>query len=309
MKTVAEVDGPLNGQELALLEAIARAFGRAGTEGSEAKVGPAASLDPIEPAELAERLIDPQIRWQLTGGLVVMTLADGDVEKSESEIVSRFAAAMGVEDPAVRNLRRVATGWRRLARLDILRRQWAPRKLRALAAEQGPGVYWAAARGVMRNYVDEAVSRRYRALADKPPGTLGRAYADYVERNGFSMPGEKGSPPEVIVFHDMSHILADYDTTPAEEILVAAFSAGYSEAEPFNWLMFVLLQFQLGIQTAPGVEPEYDMLDPGRLLEAISRGAAMNLDLNVGWDYWTVIDENVDTLRARYGIRPEATPR
>ncbi|MEM6994058.1 MAG: hypothetical protein AAF721_26330, partial [Myxococcota bacterium] len=176
---------------------------------------------------------------------------------------------------------------------------------KAMAAEQGPGIYWAAVRGVMRKYVDEEVSARYRALAAKPPGSLGRAYADYVERNGFSMPGEKGSPPEAIVFHDMTHILSDYDTTPREEILVAAFSAGYSETEPFNWLMFVLLQFQLGIQTAPGVEPEYDMLDPDRLLEAIARGAAMNRDLNEGWDYWAVIDEDVDVLRKRYGIRPE----
>lgn len=308
MKTVAEVDAPLNLQELALLEAIARAFGGAGAGGVEELAGPIAELPSIEPAELAERISDPQLRWQLTGGLVVMTLADGDLEQSESTIVSRFAAGLGVEDPAIRNLERVAKGWRQLARFDILRRQWAPRKIKAVAAEKGAGVYWAAIRGLMRNYIDEEVSARYRALADKPAGSLGRAYADYVEHNDFSVPGERGSPPEVIVFHDMTHILSGYDTSPSEEILVAAFSAGYSEAEPFNWLMFVLLQFQLGIQTAPGVEPEFDMLNPARLLEAISRGAAMNLDLNVGWDYWSVIDEDVETLRARYGIQPEKTP-
>lgn len=305
LKTVAEVDAPLNPQELALLSAAANAFGGAEPGAREALLSAIPELPPIDPAELAEHIEDPRLRWQLTGGLVVMTLADGDVETSESDIVTRFAAGLGVNDPAIRNLQRVAKGWRRLARFDILRRQWAPRKIKEMAAENGPGVYWAALRGVMRNYVDEQVSARYRALQSKPPGTLGRAYADYVERNGFSMPGEKGSPPEAIVFHDMTHILANYDTTPEEEILVAAFSAGYSEAEPFNWLMFVLLQFQLGIQTAPGVETEFDMLNPPRLLEAIARGAAMNRDLNVGWDYWTVIDDNVDVLRERYGIRPE----
>ena len=34
------------------------------------------------------------------------------------------------------------------------------------------------------------------------------------------------------------------------------------------------------------------------------RGAAMNVDLNHGWDYWPVMGEQVEELRRRYNILP-----
>jgi hypothetical protein len=297
LKTVAESDGPLNAGEAALLTAAQHAFG--GQFDLDA-------LDPITPEALAGLVQDRQIRWQLTGGLIVMTMADGDVEDAEVGVVEAFASALDVDELAVRNLRRVADGHRRTARLSILRHQWAPRKLKQLAARDGKGVYWKALLALLNRNRDPALAARYEALADCPPGSLGRGYYDFITQNGISFPGQPGSPPEVIVFHDMTHVLAGYGTTPSDEILAAAFSAGYSHHDHLNWLMFVLLQFQLGIQTAPGVEPEYDMLEPARLIAAVRRGAAMKIDLNAAWEYWPVINEPLDTLRARYNILPES---
>jgi hypothetical protein len=37
---------------------------------------------------------------------------------------------------------------------------------------------------------------------------------------------------------------------------------------------------------------------------ALHRGAAMNVDLNDGWDYWPVMGEQVEELRRRYNILP-----
>jgi hypothetical protein len=42
---------------------------------------------------------------------------------------------------------------------------------------------------------------------------------------------------------------------------------------------------------------------------AIRRGAAMNVDLNNGWDYWPVMGEQVEELRKRYNILPLETFR
>jgi hypothetical protein len=42
--------------------------------------------------------------------------------------------------------------------------------------------------------------------------------------------------------------------------------------------------------------------DPTKALIAIRRGAAMNVDLNNGWDYWPVMEEQVEELRRRYNI-------
>ncbi|HEX4968124.1 MAG TPA: hypothetical protein VFV44_06360, partial [Nitrospiraceae bacterium] len=44
--------------------------------------------------------------------------------------------------------------------------------------------------------------------------------------------------------------------------------------------------------------------DPAKALTAIRRGAAMNVDLNSGWDYWPVMGEQVEELRRRYNILP-----
>ena len=40
------------------------------------------------------------------------------------------------------------------------------------------------------------------------------------------------------------------------------------------------------------------------MLKAIARGAAMNIDLTDDWDPWTVMDRDIDELRAEYNIAP-----
>jgi len=264
------------------------------------------AITPLSPAELAVAELRPTIRFQLVGAMVVMAMADAEVKPAAADTVTKLAAALGVETSATANLTRIAEGHYLRARLDILRRQWAPKKLRELAAEEGISVIPKAVLTILGGSIDPALSARYIELGKLPSGTLGRGYFDYMIRNELPFPGEAGSPPEVILFHDMTHILSGYDTTPADEILAASFSAGYSTYEVHNWLVFVLSQFQLGLQTAPGVPPATMMMDPQRLLIAVRRGAAMNINLNEGWDYWDVIEEPIDALRERYNILPES---
>ncbi|MCA9656745.1 MAG: hypothetical protein KC486_00235 [Myxococcales bacterium] len=298
LATLAAVDGPRNAGEDAMLVAAWRGLGGA--------TGPLPELPPITPTELAQGLQDRQIRFQIVGAMLVMSMADGELVPAEAALVAEFAAALEIADASVTNLERLAAKRYRIARLDILRRQWAALKIRDIAAEEGPGIYWRALLGVLRRNEDPALAARFRAFAELPAGSLGRAYYDFTTRNGFSFPGELGAPPEVITFHDMTHVLAGYDTTPDEEILVAAFTAGYVRREPLDMLMFVLPQFQLGVEIAPGVPPEYDYLDPARLLCAVRRGAAMNINLNEGWDYFDVVHEPLEALRERYNILPES---
>lgn len=234
-----------------------------------------------------------------------MAMASGEVTPAGAEAVATFAAGLDVDTSATANLTRLAESHYLRARLDILRRQWAPKKLGELAELDGFGVIPKAIMTVV-GATDSDLSARYIELGKLDPGTLGRSYFDYMIRNDIPFPGERGSPPEVILFHDMTHILSGYDTTPAEEILVASFSAGYSNYEVHNWLVFVLSQFHLGLQIAPNVPPARLMMDPERLLIAVRRGAAMNIDINEGWEYWDVIDEQVDVLRRRYNILPES---
>ena len=298
LHTVALVDGALSPEEAAVIAAAQRLFGHQGEIDG---------LAPVTPAELAAAIEPPALRHQLFGGLVVMSMADGEVTPSEADLVGAFAEALEVKDAAVANLQRIAKGQLRRARLDILRRHWAPRKAREMAAERGPHIVGEALLGLLNVKSFPEVTMRYQALGEHPPGSLGRAYFDYMIQNDFAFPGEKGAPPEAMLFHDLTHVLSGYGTTPEEEILAATFSAGYSNTEVINWLVFVLSQFQLGLPTAPNVPPERLKLNPDRFLAALRRGAAMNIDINEGWDPWPVLGEPVEELRRRYNILPEAS--
>ena len=118
-----------------------------------------------------------------------------------------------------------------------------------------------------------AVSDRY-ALARMPHASLGRAYLDYLERNGFAPDGllvvqyrvqaswerEEGMAPvdpvrtwyrdRVIVLHDLLHVLTDYGTDEVGEGTLLAFSLAQS---------------------------------PGRGLGFLTTGAALELWRTLGW--------------------------
>jgi hypothetical protein len=87
-------------------------------------------------------------------------------------------------------------------------------------------------------------------------------------------------------------------------VQVACFSAGFQRRDPFTFVFFVLLQFHVGIRMTPITKARTGFFDPAKALIAIRRGAAMNVDLNNGWDYWPVMGEQVEELRRRYNILP-----
>jgi hypothetical protein len=156
--------------------------------------------------------------------------------------------------------------------------------------------------GLLGTYENAELATRYRALEQYPSGSLGRGYWEYSRNNGFALPGEKGGAPEQILFHDCAHLLSGYGTAPEEEVQVACFSAGFQRRDPFTFVLFVLLQFHMGIRMTP--EARTGFFDPEKTMIALQRGAAMNVDLNNGWEYWPVMGEQVEELRRRYNILP-----
>jgi hypothetical protein len=297
LKTIALADGELHRTEREVITAAQAVFG------DQTNLD---ALEPITPEELAAGIVSPATRFQLVGGMIVTCMADGEVNPKETECLRRFADALAIDDGAIGQLEHIAQGQYLRARLDILRRFWAVKKLRDLAKEEGVGVYFKAALGLLGVREDTKTIETYKGFANRPPGSLGRAYYDYVVRNGFQWPGEKGAPPGIIIYHDFAHVLSGYDTTAEDEILVVGFSAGFASYELLSIFTFVLSQFQLGLQTAPFVPPSTMKLDPARFMAALQRGAAMNINLNEGWDYWEVLDEQVEDLRERYNILPES---
>ncbi len=297
MKMVASADGVFAEPERHLLSTVQSVFG------TDVEID---ALAPIEPEELAQRITDPALRQQFVRGMVVLSLIDGEASPEEAAVVERFARALEIESADIGALRHLANKHLLRARFDIARRFFALQKGRDFALEKGLGwvVGTLAAMAGLRE--DAAIAARYRELANAPAGSLGRAYTDFIKKNGFSLPGEKGSPPEPIALHDLTHVLSGYGTDPSGELQVLGFHAGCrrEENDPFSFLMFGIAEFHLGLALSPVATGARGKLDPVLLFSAIERGSACNIDPTEGWDPWPVMHEPLEGVRARYGITP-----
>ena len=295
MKTVAVADGALDEAERQMLASVQTILGTNYV---------VEDLAPVTPEELASVVTDPQIRHQLTQGLIVVSLIDGKANVRETEAVEQFARALNTNAPEVQDLRYLINGEMLRLRLDLARRFWLREKVKEIwKTERLKGLY-KFVRGMLGRYEDAELALQYQALKHYPQGSLGRSYWEYCQANGFPLPGEKGGAAEQVLFHDCAHVLSGYGTTPDEEVQVACFSAGFQRRDPWTFVFFVLLQFHVGIRLTPITAARTGFFDPVKAMLAIRRGAAMTVDLNDGWDYWPVMGEQVEELRRRYNILP-----
>jgi hypothetical protein len=297
MKMIARANGAFDEWERGLVKTAQEIFGTSHDIDA---------LPPIEPDELAEHITDPSLRRQIVRGMIVMSLIDGEASPEEAALVERFAAALGVASPDLGALRNLADGHLLRARFDIARRFFAREKLGEYTKQKGFGWLAKALAAMAGLREDTATARRYRALEHAPAGSLGRAYYDFVTSNEFTFPGEKGSPPEVISLHDLTHVLSGYGTDPVGELQVLAFHAGCrrEEKDPFAFLLFGIAEFHMGIAMSPVATGSRGALDPGKVIRAVQRGRACKIDPTDGWDPWAVMDRPLEGLRAEYGIVP-----
>lgn len=297
LKMIATADGTFSEAERRMLGTVQGIFG------TNLDID---ALPSIEPAELAAALPNPAQRRQIVRGMIVLSLMDGEASPAEAGIIHRFAKGLAVETPDLVTLQTLADKSFVRARFDIARRFWAREK--AIESAREKGVVWlarslAAMAGLL---VDDDTARRYRALEHAPAGSLGRGYFDFIRSNGFSFPGEKGSPPEFISLHDLTHVLSGYATDPEGELQVLSFHAGCrrEEKDPFSFLLFGIAEFHLGLALSPIATGSRGKLDPSLMFNALRRGAACTIDPTEGWDPWPVMNEPLAALRERYNISP-----
>lgn len=265
------------------------------------------SLEPLAPQELARQLVaiddDPQWRERILRGMTLIAMFDGEPSAAHLQLLRDTAAAFGVDDAPVATYRRTMGERLAMLRLDIARRSFIEPAFGATLRQEG-------FRGLLATFKvilgkeDKAMARRYRALTEYPEGSFGRAYADFILRSGFSFPGEVGGPPPPVMRHDCCHVLGGYGTTPAEEGGVVGFQAGFENLDPFNVLMFVMAEFELGIGTSPYIPGEKNRLDPERVFAGIEHGLQVNTDLLADINPWDYFAEPLEAVRARFNVVP-----
>src|SRR5262249_5884240 len=112
-------------------------------------------------------------------------------------------------------------------------------------------------------------------------------------------------------YHDVTHVLAGYNTTPEGETLVGAFIAGYRQNRAdhgFFTALFVVSIFSTGIDVTPidvGARTGTIGKVAEQFLEAIDRGSAVPSDLSRDMDCWPMLELPLEEARQRLKIRPK----
>jgi len=269
-------------------------------------------LPPISGEELAGHCEDSAQARQLIRLMVVLSLADGPPSQEQMDLLRVFAAALKVDEPAVKVIGHLADHNLLRFRLAFARRSHVRTYFRNSKQILGGVLPVVKAilrfRGVVRE--DHDLAARFRALGDLPEGTLGHAFFDHCRSERIPFAGEKGGFPIGAVYHDFAHVLGGYDTTPEGEIKNAAFQAGFCKGdEDFFTTLFANIIHTSGINLAPFPMPVLrGRIGQGSLamdwLRGLQRGAAMNVDLGDNWDLWDYVELSVDEVREKFGIQP-----
>jgi hypothetical protein len=309
------MDTPMPASTKQLAEAVIDLWQHAGGRGTPACFGhspplavlqPLDELVPLDAVEVAARLPVGPLRVQLIRLATVAILLDRQRDQARVARLEQLAAVLEVAEPAVGDVRRWARRQHLRMRRHLVPRLWAADELRTRAREVGwLQVIWVFAGMFLRTHQKPELFAQYRKLAELPPETLGASLVSQLRGFGFSLPGERGSPEDYMVRHDLVHVLAGLGTDPRSEVQAGSFMAGCRQYDGFALLIFVLLQFHCGLRVTPVAPGEVGLVEPKKMLDALRRSVFMTIDPSVrAWKYERDFGESVERLRERYHIAP-----
>ncbi len=274
-------------------------------------------LEPLGADELARVLAQRGniYRQRIVHHMVLAELVLAPIPEDVAQRVAAAAEALGIKDDFVGVARKYAKGLLGLAWNDLRRNGFTERcdvsdqtSLHSKAACEDP---WEEAPP------EPDLEARWRAFAELPEGTLGRAVSEMYRARGFQLPGSPGAASPYLAQHDFAHVLSDYGTTIEGELEVFAL-LGRADPDPkgFAWLATMIGLFETGHIHAQGFF-EADVRDrhldnPGmnvRLAQAIKRGKVVAEHFGTDLfkvDYHSLASRDVEDVRELLHIPPKS---
>ncbi len=293
MVGAADVEGGPTAEQLAVIGALAACY-------FEVDLDPT-TVEALGPEAAGEAFVDPSQRRRVRELLVLVELCRHPVSASQAARVEQYCAALGESGPGLDIARDLVDRSRAEAAADYMRFFGGPAG-DALLEPQLADRY-----GDSLDAPAPELAARLLALADAPPGTLGRAYVEFYERNGFDLPGIALKSPAVFVSHDMCHVIGGYEPVGVDEIALGAMQMGVSDTDA-HWMQFLgnLGVHEAGYLDGGGtlVPKEGTLSRPGApetVAHAFRRGAQCTGDFTT-IDHLALAHEPLADVRASFGI-------
>lgn len=256
------------------------------------------ALDPIDPAGLAAAVPEHD-RNRVIDLLIVVELCRHPNDPAQAERTEEYARALGAEGGWLEASHDALSG-----ALDQVAADYA-------RCAEGANIEPQLADVVGTDRETEAAIETFASMTSCAPGTLGAEVIEFYRQWGFPIPGTDDSPIGIsLLTHDITHVIAGYDTSPADEIALQAMLLASGDFEHhFTGLMAALLLSEAGALPFPGIDPVVGALGrvgaPEELADAFSRGRACTGYFGDG-DHLALIDVPLEAARDRYGIPPRS---
>jgi hypothetical protein len=153
--------------------------------------------------------------------------------------------------------------------------------------------------------IDPELVARLSAFHDLPEGSLGRAYIEFYDRNGFDIPGSSEEPAAMFVAHDMNHVIAGYEPNGEGEIALGGMLLAIAD-DDMHWFGFL---GNLGVHEAGYLNIGANigaLARPGAadmVAHAFDRGARCKVDFTL-IDHLALVDQPLEDVRAQLGVPP-----
>ena len=301
-------DGSMLDSQRATINAIASMFG-----GDQIDV---ATVEPLDPQEVATQISDPAFRQQLIQAMVVLAFFEHPPSQERSKLIDSYANGLGIEEKSLRVIRDYAENHMKRMVIDSYRESPVVEWEKAFIKEEGLSTVIKNVLGTFHKGQAPKLAAKFIALEHCPSGSLGRKFWEMYSSRNWPFPGQDGGVPEAITVHDWVHILSGYAPNMIGEIQVNAFmAAGSSQPTGFSTMVLALGLYEAGAFKIPNIPQSagHVMEEPNSplaLADALRRGIATNVDTLEGIDHWALKDESVVSLREHFNIieKDEPTP-